>query len=98
MTDSLAVREKEDCATVAQPSLADLGTYVKGCTGMDGEELGKYVERNWDTAVGNALGLMFLVKEMKRKFSLLDRKKQVNGTYKTIQDKYFKDGGPQGHK
>jgi hypothetical protein len=92
MTDSLATVER--CATVAQPSLADLGTYVASCTGMDGEELGEYVERNWDTAVGNALGLMFLVKEMKRKFSLLDRKKQVNGTYKTIRgfasfDKWF---------
>ena len=95
MTTSLAVRLKEeDRATVAQPSLADLGTYVDACTRMGGEELGEYVERNWDNAVGNALGLMFLVKEMKRKFKLLDRKKQVNGQYLTIRgyksfDKWF---------
>ncbi len=81
MTDSLAVREKEDCATVAQPSLADLTT---ACTEMDGEVLGEFIECNWDNAVGNVSGLMFLVKEMKRNFKLLDRKKQVNGEYKTI--------------
>lgn len=95
MTSRLAVRLKEeDSATVAQSSLAELGTYVDACTQMDGEELGEYIERNWDNAVGNALGLMFLVKEMKRRFKLLDRKKQVNGEYKTIRgftsfDKWF---------
>ena len=62
--------------------------------GMDGEILGEYIERNWDHAVGNALGLMFLVKEMKRKFKLLDRKKRLDGTYRTIRgftsfDKWF---------
>jgi hypothetical protein len=82
MTDSLATVER--CATVAQPSLADLGTYVSTCTGMDGEVLGEYIERNWNLVAGNALGLMFLVKEMKRKFKGLDRKKQVNGEYLTI--------------
>src|SRR4029077_8636785 len=92
MTDNLAIVVRdEDCATVAQPSLADLTT---ACTEMDGEVLGEFVERNWDTAVGNVSGLMYLVKEMKRRFSLLDRKKQVNGTYKTIRgytsfDKWF---------
>ena len=80
-TSSLAVREKEECATVAQPSLADLTT---ACTEMDGEVLGEFVERNWDTAVGNVSGLMYLVKEMKRRFKNLDRKKQVNGEYRTI--------------
>jgi hypothetical protein len=94
MTDSLAIRVKEEeCATVAQP-LADLVTYVETCTEMDGEVLGEYVERNWDPTIGTALGLMFLVKEMKRRFRLLDRKRQVNGEYKTIRgfksfDKWF---------
>ena len=94
MTSRLAVREKEGRATVAQSSLADLRTYVNACAEMDGEELGEYIERNWDNAVGNVSGLMFLVKEMKRKFKLLDRKKQVDGTYRTIRgftsfDKWF---------
>jgi hypothetical protein len=79
MTDSLATVER--CATVAQPSLADLTT---ACTEMDGEVLGEYIERNWNLVAGNALGLMFLVKEMKRKFKNLDRKKQLNGEYLTI--------------
>jgi len=74
--------------------MADLPTYVKSCTAMDGEALGEYIERNWNPVTGTALGLIYLVKEMKRKFSLLDRKKQVNGTYKTIRgftsfDKWF---------
>jgi hypothetical protein len=84
MTTSLAALERlEDCATVAQP-LADLGTYVTTRTEMDGEVLGEYIERNWDLAVGNVSGLMSLVKEMKRRFKLLDRKKGVDGKYKTI--------------
>jgi hypothetical protein len=85
MTSSLAVvlERSEDCATVAQP-LSDLPTFVDDCTNLDGEELGEYVERNWPQVLGNALGLMHLAKEMKRKFKLLDRKKQVDGTYLTI--------------
>ncbi len=51
---------------------------------MDGETLGEYIEKNWDTVVSTSLALIYLVREMKRKFKLLDRKKQVNGTYKTI--------------
>ena len=68
---------------VAQP-LADLPTYVDACVDMDGEILGEFVERNWNQVIGNSLGLMYLVKEMKRKFKGLDRKKQVDGTYKKI--------------
>ncbi len=88
---ALAIAERtEGCETVAL-SLADL---TKTCAHLDGEVLGEYVERNWDLAVGNALGLMFLVKEMKRRFGLLDRKKRVDGTYRTIRgftsfDKWF---------
>jgi hypothetical protein len=82
MTNALAVRTKEkDGATVAQPSAAELSV---ACTQMDAEVLGELVERNWDTVYGNALGLMFLVKEMKRRFKLLDRKRQVNGEYLAI--------------
>lgn len=81
-------------ATVAQPLLADLPTYVKTCTDLDGEVLGEYIERNWNSVTGTTLGLVYLVKEMKRKFNLLDRKKQVDGTYKKIRgftsfDKWF---------
>ncbi len=83
MTNSLAIREKEDVQPVAQP-LADLPTYVDACVDMDGDVLGEFVERNWNQVIGNSLGLMYLVKEMKRKFKGLDRKKQVDGTYKKI--------------
>ena len=81
-------------ATVAQPLLADLPTYVKTCTDMDGEILGEFIERNWDSVTGTTFGLVYLVKEMKRKFNLLDRTKQVDGTYKKIRgftsfDKWF---------
>jgi hypothetical protein len=90
MTDSLAVILNEPCAT----GCTTLADWTTACTEMDGEVLGEFIESNWDTAVGNVSGLMFLVKEMKRKFSLLDRKKQVNGEYKTIRgftsfDKWF---------
>jgi hypothetical protein len=89
-----AIVKAERRATVAQPLLADLPTYVKSCTEMDGEVLGEYIERNWNPVTGTALGLVYLVKEMKRKFNLLDRKKQVDGTYKKIRgftsfDKWF---------
>lgn len=84
MTSSLAVGMKEeDSATVAQP-LADLVTYVDACVEMDGEVLGEFVERNWNQVRDNTLGLMHLAKEMKRRFKLLDRKKQVDGNYLTI--------------
>lgn len=81
-------------ATVAQPLLADLPIYVKTCTNMEGEVLGEYIERNWNSVTGSTLGLVYLVKEMKRKFKLLDRKKQVDSTYKKIRgftsfDKWF---------
>ncbi len=51
-------------------------------------------ERNWTQGIGNIHGLMHLVKEMKRKFKALDRKRQVNGEYLTIRgftsfDKWF---------
>jgi hypothetical protein len=90
MTNALAVREKEDSAT----GCTNLANLSLTCTQMDAEVLGEYVEQNWDNAVGTVSGLMYLVKEMKRRFKLLDRKKQVNGTYKTIRgftsfDKWF---------
>jgi len=90
MTNALAVREKEDSAT----SCTNLANLSLTCTQMDAEVLGEYVEQNWDNAVGTVSGLMYLVKEMKRRFSLLDRKRQVNGEYLTIRgyksfDKWF---------
>ena len=84
MTSSLAVRMKEEDSATGCTTLADLVTTVDACVEMNGEVLGEYIERNWDTVAGNALGLMHLVIEMQRKFSLLDRKKQVNGEYLTI--------------
>lgn len=84
MTSSVAVILKEEDSATGCTTLADLGTYVDACTGMEGEELGEYVERNWNQVKGNALGLMHLAKEMKRRFKLLDGKKQVNGEYRTI--------------
>ena len=85
MTDSLLIAKKaEDVQPVAQPLLADLPAFVDACAGLDGEVLGEYVERNWDPVVGTSIGLIYLVREMKRKFGLLDRKKQVDGTYKKI--------------
>jgi len=74
----------EQPATVAGHSLADLSAYVQQCKEMDGEMVGLYFEQNWNQMAGNVYGMAYLAKEMKRKFSLLDRKKQVNGTYKTI--------------
>lgn len=90
MTNALAVREKEDSAT----GCTNLANLSLTCTQMDAEVLGEYVEQNWDNAVGTVSGLMYLVKEMKRRFSLLDRKRQVNGEYLTIRgyksfDKWF---------
>jgi hypothetical protein len=85
MTDSLAIVKKtEDVQLVAQPLIADLPMYVDACVEMDGGVLGAYIEQNWDPIIGTALGMMHLVEEMKRKFKLLDRKKQVNGEYRTI--------------
>jgi hypothetical protein len=89
-----AIVKTQRRATVAQPLLADLPTYVKTCTDLDGEVLGEFIERNWNSVTGTTLGLVYLVKEMKRKFNLLDRKKQVDGTYKQIRgftsfDKWF---------
>jgi hypothetical protein len=78
-----SVLKVEAPATVAGHSLADLPTYVKQCTEMDGETVGGYFERNWKLTAGNAQGMAYLAKEMKRKFSLLGRKK-VNGRRKTI--------------
>lgn len=79
-----AIVKIERPATVAGHSLADLPTYVRQCEQMDGEIVGLYFEQNWKHMAGNVYGMAYLAKEMKRKFSLLDRKKQVDGTYKTI--------------
>lgn len=91
---SAEIVKAERRATVAQPLLADLPTYVKTCTDMDGEVLGEFIERNWNSVTGTTFGLVYLVKEMKRKFNVLDRTKQVDGTYKKIRgftsfDKWF---------
>ena len=85
---ALAKIEKPEMqrATVARPLLADLPALVKTCTTVDVEELGEYIERNLNPTVGTTLGLLFLIKEMKRRFNLLDRKKQVDGTYRTIRN------------
>jgi hypothetical protein len=82
MSTALAVVTKEESATVALPSLVSLPT--SHCQSMDAEVLGEFIEKNWNQAVGNALGLIYLVREMKRRFKMLDRKKQVNGEYLTI--------------
>jgi hypothetical protein len=79
-----ALVKVEPPATVAGHPLADLPTYVQQCKEMDGETVGLYFEQNWKHMTGNVYGMAYLAKEMKRKFSLLDRKKQVDGTYKTI--------------
>jgi hypothetical protein len=80
MADRLAVVLEDTRATVAQ----GLAEVVENCTAMDGEALGEYVERAWCPSVGGVAGLMFLVREMKRRFGLLGRKKQANGEYPTL--------------
>ena len=95
MTSSLAVREKEEDRATGCTTLAEELVHVgAACTEMDGEVLGEFVEQNWNQAMGNVHGLIFLVKEMKRRFKRLDRKKQVDGTDLTIRgfrsfDKWF---------
>jgi hypothetical protein len=91
MADSLAIAVRDEERATSCTTLAD---WTTACTGMDGEVLGEFIESNWDAAVGNVNGLMFLVREMRRRFKNLDRKKQVNGTYLTIRgfrsfDKWF---------
>jgi len=77
-------QEPDRPATVAGQPLADLPTYVQQCKEMDGETVGEYVENNWNHVASNALGMACLIKEMRRKFRLLNRNKQADGTVKKI--------------
>jgi hypothetical protein len=58
--------------------------YIERCTELDGETVGEYFEQNWNFISGNTQAMAYLMREMKRKFKLRDRHKQVDGTYKKI--------------
>jgi hypothetical protein len=57
--------------------LADI---VKHAHERDAEFVGAYFEQHWSFISGNSAAMASLMREMKRRFKLRDRKKQLDGT------------------
>jgi hypothetical protein len=86
-------QSKEETAIVARvpPQMAEIISVpspdvelVKNRRDVDGETLGEYVELQFNGVCTTLRHLLPLIAEMKRKFTLLPRGKQVDGTYKII--------------
>ncbi|MFY9531874.1 MAG: hypothetical protein WBC04_05740 [Candidatus Acidiferrales bacterium] len=59
---------------------------VKNRREVDGDTLSKYIEGQFRGVCTTLRHLLPLIAEMKRKFSLLPRGRQVDGTYRTIRE------------
>ena len=70
--------------TSKETLLPQLRDAVRDRTSLDDDTIGACIEEYGGGALLTLKMCMPLVDEMKRRFKILDRKKQVNGTYKTI--------------
>lgn len=84
-------KEETAITAAAKPQMAEIISVpsrdvelVKNRRDVDGETLGEYVELQFNGVCMTLRHLLPLIAEMKRKFTLLPRGKQVDGTYRTI--------------
>jgi hypothetical protein len=84
MTATVNIAESALAKTSKETLLPQLRDAVRGRTSLDDDTLGACIEEYGGGALLTLKMCMPLVDEMKRRFKILDRKKQVNGTYKTI--------------
>jgi hypothetical protein len=71
-------------ATSKETLLPQLSDAVRDRTTLDNDTLGKCIEEYGSGALLTLKMCMPLVDEMKRRFKILDRKRQVNGEFATI--------------